>query len=144
PNSHFDTQLWPLVSSVAQALERRGTVATLSLWQPVPALALLPFSLHARWPDRVNCLPLSTTMTLLPCSGADRGLLEVPLCTPEEVYKARVYARWYRNEMKTAHDGDFYLVDWEEGYYRHRKELGQRLLGANSYLAIDTVQPEGT
>jgi hypothetical protein len=143
-NYHLDRQLWPLVSSVAQALETRGIVATLSLWQPVPALALLPFSLHARWPDRVDRLPLSTTMTLLPCSGADRALLEVPLCTPEEAYTARVCARWYRNEMKTAHDGDFRLVDWEEGYHRHRKDGGQRLLGANSYLAVDTVRPEGT
>src|SRR5438046_10274797 len=102
-NNHLDTQLWPLVSSVSQALETRGIVATLSLWQPIPALALLPFYLHAHWPDRVDGLPLSTTMTLLPCSGSDRSLLDVPLCMPEEAYKARVYARWYRNEMKMAH-----------------------------------------
>ncbi len=144
PVNHLDAQLRPLNDSVGQALATQGIVATLSLWHPVPALALLPFSLHARWPDQVDRLPLFATMTLLPCSGADRRLLEVPLCTPEEAYNARVYARWYRNEVKTAHDDDFYLVDWEEGYNRHRKEIGQRLLGANSFLAVDTVQPEGT
>ncbi len=142
--NQLDAQLRPLIDSVAQALETQGIVATLSLWHPVPALALLPFSLHARWPDQIDRLPLSATMTLLPCSGADRRLLEVPVCTPEEAYNARVCARWYRNEVKAAHDDDFYLVDWEEGYNRHRKEIGQRLLGANSYLALDTVQPEGT
>jgi hypothetical protein len=119
-------------------------VATLSLWQPLPALALLPFSLHARWPDRIDQFPLSASMTLLPCSGADRHLLEVPVCTPDEAYQARLYARWYRDEMHTDHEGDFKLVDWEEGYRKHRQELGQCLLGANSYLAVETVQPEGS
>ncbi len=144
PENHLDAQLQPLVDSVAQALETQGTVATLSLWQPVPTIALLPFSLHARWPDRIAQLPLFTTMTLLPGSGADRRLLEAPLCTPEKAYAARMYARWYRHETGTTSPGDLELVDWEEGYRRHRKEIGQRLLGANSYLAIDTVQPTGT
>lgn len=143
PGNKLNEQLRPLIDSVIQAFETQGIVATLSLWHPVPALALLPFSLHARWPDQVDRLPLSATMTLLPCSGADRRLLEEPVCTPEEAYSARVFARWYRNEAKIAHDDDFYLVDWEEGYNRHRKESGQRLLGANSYLAVDTVQAEG-
>jgi hypothetical protein len=143
-HTSLETQLQPLARPVARALQTRGIVATLSLWQPLPALALLPFSLHARWPDRIDQFPLSASMTLLPCSGADRHLLEVPLCTPDEAYQARVYARWYRGEMHTSHEYDFYLVDWEEGYHNHRQKLGQYLLGANSYLAVDVVQPEGT
>lgn len=142
--NHVDAQLRPLAEAVSQAIKMQGTVATLSLWQPLPAISLLPFSLHARWPDRIDHLPLFATMTLLPGSGADRRLLEVPLCTPEEAYNARVYARWYRNEIGMAHADDFYLVDWEEGYNRHRKEIGQHLLAASSYLAIDTVQSRGT
>ncbi|HEY1350711.1 MAG TPA: hypothetical protein VGF67_13895 [Ktedonobacteraceae bacterium] len=140
-SQYLDTQLMPLISSVAHAIETRGIVAMLSLWQPVSALALLPFSLHARWPDRIDGLPLSATMSLLPCSGADRRLLEMPLCTPKEAYRARAYARWYRNEMQTNQDGDFQLVDWEEGYYCHQAAPGQRLLGANSFVAVDAVQP---
>lgn len=146
PPSHteLETQLLPLVSSVATALQTRGTVATLSLWQPLPELALLPFSLHAHWPDRIDQYPLYASMTLLPCTGADRHLLEVPLCTPDEAYQARVYARWYRDERQTNHTYDFYLVDWEEGYRKNRQKLGQCLLGANSYLALETVQPDGS
>jgi len=139
----LEAQLLPLVSPVARALQTQGTVATLSLWQPLPALALLPFSLHALWPDRIDQFPLYASLTLAPCSGADRHLLEVPLCTPDEAYQARLYARWYRNEMQTSHTYDFYLVDWEEGYHKHRQKLGQYLLGANSYLSVETVQPKG-
>lgn len=143
-SNQIDEQLLPLFPVVAQALEKRGIVAAMSLWHAIPVVALLPFYLHAKWPDRVDGLPLLATTTLLPCSGADRRLLEEPRCTPSDAYDARVYARWCRDEMGTQLPGDFYLSDWEEGYRRHREQVAHRLLGADSYLAIDTVLPDGT
>lgn len=143
-SKQIDEQLLPLLPAVAQALETQRIVAAVSLWHAIPVVALLPFYLHARWPDRVDGFPLLATTTLLPCSGTDRRLLEEPLCTPSDAYNARVYARWCRGEMGTQLPGDFYLADWEEGYRRHREQLAHRLLGANSYLAIDAVLPDGT
>jgi hypothetical protein len=139
----IDEQLLPLLPVVAQALEAQGIVVAMSLWHAIPAVALLPFYLHAKWSDRVDDPPLLATTTLLPCSGTDRRLLEEPLCTPSDAYNARVYARWCRSEMGTQLAGDFYLTDWEEGYRRHREQVAHHLLGANSYLAVDTVQPIG-
>jgi len=140
----MDEQLLPLLPSVISALESEGIVTMVSLWHPIPAVALLPFYLHARWPDRVDRFPLLATTALLPYSGADRRLLEEPWCTPADAYKARMYARWYRSEMHIQHPDDFYLADWEEGYKRNREQVGTRRLGASSYLAIDTIQPDGT
>lgn len=143
-SKQIDEQLLPLIPAVVQALETQGIVVVMSLWHVIPVVALLPFYLHARWPDRVDVFPLLATTTLLPCSGADRRLLEEPLCTPSDAYNARLFARWCRGEMGTQFPGDFYLTDWEEGYRRHREQVAHRLLGANSYLAVDTVQPNGT
>lgn len=143
-SKQIDEQLLPLLPAVAQALETQRIVAAVNLWHAIPTVALLPFYLHAKWPDRLDGLPLLATTTLLPCSGTDRRLLEGPLCTPSDAYNARVYARWCRSEMGTHLPGDFYLADWEEGYRRHRELVAHRLLGADSYLAIDTVLPDGT
>lgn len=141
--AYLDAQLSPLLAPLEQALQIQGPVIALCLWQTLPEVALLIPHLHLRWPDRIDALPLLFTSALLPCSGADQRLLNASAYSPADAYWARVAARWYREAAKTNHSGDFTLCDWEEGFNRHRQELADRVLGADSYLALDTVLPDG-
>lgn len=139
-----DAALTPLVEPAQQAIARKGPVLVVGLWEPIPFLPLLPFHLHLRWPDRAQSLPLSADMSLMPVQSADQLLLQTPLYAPDNCYSNRVFARWYRNETGTAQPNDFRLCDWEEGYRRHRADVGDTPLPACAYVAVTVVQPSGT
>lgn len=139
-----DVALRPLLPAVRQSLRDQRAVLAVQLWQPIPALALLPFHLQLRWPDLVGELPLTLTMALAPYRQADRVLADVPLYTPEQVYdQTRMVARWYRTEVGELLPGDLELQDWEVGYRQHRVVLQGRVLPGAAYIPIGRVSVTG-
>lgn len=138
-----DVALGPLLPAVEEALVRRGLVVVLSRWQYVPEAPLLPFHLQLRWPDRLDCLPLHWCAALVPCTNADRRVLERQIYKVNDSYTARRDARAWRRLAQIDHPRDYELEGWELGFRRHSDMLSGRVLAGSSYVAVGTVGRSG-
>jgi len=138
----IDERLESLLPGLRLAVETRKTIIVLQLWRRTSCVALLPFHLHARWPDAVRELPLSSVFGIVPFSQADLLIADLHLYSISEASCVRKEARKIRHQENRLLDSDLQITDWEQGFGRHHELAGTRLSGT-AYVAIDRVSPEG-
>lgn len=137
----LDTELAKLLPALQRA--EKGLVIALVQFRRVSFVGLIPFQLHACWPDALHWLPLTSTIAVIPFSASDEEIASfMPLYHVSDVREARRRARWARYNEKRDRPGDFQHPDWEEGVAR-RASLTNKILPPCAFVSIERVCPDG-
>jgi hypothetical protein len=141
----LDSQLDRFLPIVRRALERKSTVIALQLWERTPTIALLPFHLYLRWPERIELLSLNATFGFAPYFASDQAIVSGANVSygVSDASTARERARRNRGQAGTDQPNDFRIPDWEQGYQRHSDELKDTNLAGSSFLGVDVVSADG-
>jgi hypothetical protein len=141
----LDSQLDRFLPIVQRAIEKKSTVIALQLWERTPTIALLPFHLHLRWPERIELLSLSATFGFAPYFASDQAIVSGAsiLYGVSDASTARERARRNRGQAGTHQPNDFKIPDWEQGYQRHSDDLKDTNLAGSSFLGVDVVSADG-
>lgn len=133
------------LSALLPALQRteHGRVVVLAQVRRVEFVGLIPFQLHARWPDALHWLPLTATVAVIPFSAADLAVACLPLYRVSDVRAARLSARSTRHTESRNFRDDFVHPDWEAGAARLRGQLDHILLPACAFVSIERVRNDG-
>ena len=137
----IESQLDRFLPIVKRAIEKKSTVIALQLWERTPTIALLPFQLHLRWPERIELLSLNATFGFAPYFASDQAIVSGANISysVSDASTAREHARRNRGQAGTHQPNDFRITDWEQGYQRHSDELKDTNLAGSSFLGVDVV-----
>jgi hypothetical protein len=141
----LDSQLDRFLPIIRRAIEKKSIVIALQLWERTPTIALLPFHLHLRWPERIELLSLNATFGFAPYFASDQAIVSgsTILYAASDAATARERARSNRGRSGTHQIDDFTIPDWEQGYQKHSDELKDVSLPGSSFIAVDVVLGDG-
>ncbi len=138
-----DEDLSPLLEPLRMATQTSRPTVALRLWDTWPAISLLPFHLHLRWPDAIESLSLFADISMVPFTASDVETAEsYHLYEAGEAHQRRARARWARYTERRGVKDDYFFADWEDCIKR-RPELRSLTLSPMSFVAIDRVSATG-